>query len=59
MVLVVHHLTELPSIAAFVTEDKSRHRFIRASGLNLVVGTIAFAAFAAFQKIRFGALDLS
>lgn len=53
----VARLAKLPSVSARVAHDKSRHRFISGSGLELVVCAVLLLAFAALQQVCFGSLN--
>lgn len=44
-------LAKLPSVSAFVAQNKGGHRFISRTRLYLIVRTIALLAFAAFEQV--------
>lgn len=49
-------LAKFPAMSTAVAHDKSGHRFISTSSLNLIIRAISFAAFATLKQIGFGAL---
>lgn len=48
--------TEFPPIAAFITQNKSSHRFVSRPRLYLIVSAISLLALSAFEEISFCSL---
>jgi hypothetical protein len=46
-------------ISTLVTHDKSCHRLVSRSGLDLVVCTVSFATLSTLEEIGFATLDIS